>query len=76
MKKAPKETTSPTTKATRANTAAFAARSMRRSGTAARLARIVPVPYSALMASTPRIPMANWPKSKPVRLRFVGSNDR
>ncbi len=38
----------------------FAASTARRCGTAAMVARIMPVPYSELMASTPSVPIAIW----------------
>ena len=40
-----------------------------------RFARIVPsCPYSPLMTSTPRIPIANRPMKTPMRLVLIGSN--
>ena len=39
-----------------------------------RVDRMVPVPYSALITSTPSTPMTSWLKNSPVRLIRVGSN--
>ena len=63
-----------TTKARTPNTTALAASTTGRRGTAAKVARMLPDPYSALTVSPPSTPMASWPKSKPVRLTLVGSN--
>ena len=67
------ETISPTTRATPPNTAALVASTNGRLGTAASVARMVPVEYSEVMISTPRTPMAIWPRANPDRLRLVGS---
>ena len=53
-----KLTSSPKTNATAAKVSPFAASATRRCGTAAIVARIIPVPYSELMTSTPRAPIA------------------
>src|SRR5271170_1135250 len=39
-----------------------------RDGTTASVARIIPVPYSPLKASTPTRPMTSWANSRPSRL--------
>src|SRR5580658_9590187 len=68
------DTASQKTNATTANTTALAASTTGRRGTAAKLARMLPDPYSALMVSPPKTPMASCPNRRPVRLMLVGSN--
>ena len=63
-----------TTTATVPNTATLASRTTGRRGTADRVARMVPVPYSALITSTPSTPKMSWPRKIPIRLRRVGSS--
>jgi hypothetical protein len=53
------------TSVTAANTASFAHRTGRRRGTAASVARIIPVAYSPLIAITPATPIASWAKCRP-----------
>src|ERR1700691_3439321 len=38
-----------------------------RAGTTARVARIIPVPYSPLNASTPTTPITSWANTTPIR---------
>src|SRR5579875_617705 len=73
MKNAAKASASLTTSATEPNTRTLAARTTGRRGMAVSVARMVPVPYSALTTSAPRTPMASWPRKNPVRLWRVGS---
>src|SRR6266498_4402171 len=63
----------PTTSAVTANTIALAASSRRRRGTALRVARIMPVPYSLVMTSTPSTPNAICDRCRPARLSRVTS---
>ena len=42
-------------------------------GATENVALIVPVPYSALMASTPSTPIVNCPTKTPIRLVLIGS---
>ena len=72
--KALKARISLTTTATAPNTRTLAVSTTGRRGTADNVARIVPVPYSALMTSTPRTPKMSWPRKMPIRLRRVGSS--
>lgn len=45
----------------------------RRLGTAAKVARTIPVPYSPLISRTPSTPTASWAMLTPPRLRPTGS---
>ena len=72
--KALKVRTSLTTTATAPNTRILAVSTTGRRGTADNVARMVPVPYSALMTSTPRTPKMSCPRKTPIRLRRVGSS--
>ena len=74
MAKAQKTRTSLTTTATAPNTRTLAVSTTGRRGTADKVARMVPVPYSALMTRTPRTPKMSWPRKMPIRLRRVGSS--
>ena len=65
---------SETTRATRPNTATLATSTCGRRGAAAKVARTVPVPNSALITSTPSTPTASWQKNRGIRLVLVGSN--
>src|SRR6201996_879369 len=56
---------SPVISATAPTTAALAARTLRRRGAAANVARMVPEVYSLVMASTPTTPMSSTPMSMP-----------
>src|ERR1043165_9951015 len=47
------------------NTASFAQSTGRRFGTAVRLARIIPVEYSAVIVSTARTAIASWDRLTP-----------
>jgi hypothetical protein len=58
---------------TAASTAALAASTRPRRGTAAKVARIDPVLNSLLSVSTPRMPMASWPSASPANRFSVGS---
>ena len=51
---------SPATMVAVAKTSPLAASIARRWGTAARVARIMPVPYSPLIVRTPSAPTATW----------------
>ena len=73
MAKAAKAKISPTTSVTAPSTAALAASSSGRRGTAASVARIIPEENSVVIASTPRTPRASWPSASPVKLSLVGS---
>ena len=55
-------------------TRTLAVSSTPRRGMAARDERIVPEPYSPLMASTPSTPRASEPMARPARDWLVGSN--
>ncbi|MEV6872388.1 hypothetical protein [Amycolatopsis sp. NPDC051128] len=55
--------TSPTTNVTAANTAAFAASTGVRAGTAENVERICPVVYSPETTSTPSTPKASWTRT-------------
>ena len=44
-----------------------------RRGIAARVTRIMPVPYSSVIARTARTAMTAWPRSRPIRESLVGS---
>ena len=74
MRKAPSTVGTVTTRVVVANTATFAHRTGRRAGTAAKVARIIPVAYSPVMNRTPSTPIASWARKMPARLRVVGSN--
>ena len=65
---------SPTTSVPSPTTTTLAVSRTPRRGMAARDERIVPVPYSPLMASTPRTPMAREATASPASDWFVGSN--
>src|SRR5450432_1988761 len=52
---------------------ALAARTVVRRGTAVKVAQIMPVLYSLLIATTPRMAARAWPRSIPVRLSLAGS---
>ena len=73
-KKEVKLSTSPITSAPRPTTSTLAAMNTPRRGMAASEERIVPDPYSPVMASTPSTPMASEPTSRPLRDWAVGSN--
>jgi hypothetical protein len=51
-----------------ASTITFAHSTGSREGTTASVARIIPVPYSPLNASTPTTPITSWANSRPSRL--------
>ncbi len=76
MKKAPNETTSPTTRAMAPTTSTFPISNRGRRGAAASEERMVPVPYSPVTASTPNTPMASVPRARPVNAWLVGSKPR
>ena len=59
-RKAANAVTSPTTSATAVNTTALTPGTGLGVGTAARLTRIMPEPYSEVMIRTPRTAMASW----------------
>jgi len=59
---------------TPAKTAALAHSTGSRRGTAAKVARIIPVAYSPVISSTPSTPIASWARNTPARLTPVGSN--
>ncbi len=65
---------SPTTRVPSPTTRILAVSSTPRRGMAAREDRIVPEPYSPLMASTPSTPMASDPMARPASDWLVGSN--
>ena len=73
MKKAPKDTTSPTTSMHETRTINLLATSWIRLGTAANVERIAPVEYSLVMKSDPITPTANCAKTMPTRLVCTGS---
>ena len=54
-------------------TAAFAVSTSWRLGTAANVTRINPVENSLVTASTPRVPVSNWPSTSEMKLSWVGS---
>src|SRR5690348_9268809 len=56
------------TAAVAVRTRALAASSRRRCGTAASVARIMPLPYSLVTARTPSRPIATWDRCRPPRL--------
>src|SRR5262245_60629774 len=64
----------PTTRAVAANTTVFASRTYDRRGTAARVARIIPVVYSLVMISTPKTPSAICDRWLPPRLTRTASS--
>src|SRR6266851_1150776 len=64
----------PTAATAAANTAPLAARTVRRWGTAAKVDRIIPVEYSAVMTRTPSTPTASWASRMPLRLNDVVLN--
>jgi hypothetical protein len=66
-------TTSATTSATAPKMATLAPSTCGRLGAAEKVARMVPVPYSALITSTPSTPIASWQNKTAVRLTLVGS---
>ena len=67
------DATSPTTRVTAPNTAAFAARTSGRRGTAASVARIVPEVYSLVIVSTPSAPASSRPGTTPASALLVRS---
>jgi len=71
-KKAAKLDTSPTKKVAPAKTAALAARTAFRWGTATKVERTEPVLYSAVTMSTPSTAMASWARKIPFRLNVTG----
>src|SRR5262245_8338248 len=64
----------PTTRAVAANTTVFARSTCDRRGTAARVARIIPVVYSLVMISTPKTPSATCDRWLPPRLTRTASS--
>ena len=66
---------SPTTSVTAPSTAALAASSSGRRGTAASVARIIPEENSVVTTRAPRTPRASWPIESPAKLISVGSKD-
>ena len=72
MKKATKQAVVVTARVTAVNTAALAARTVSRCGTAANVARIMPLAYSLVMTRTPSTAMASWARIPPVRLKEAG----
>jgi hypothetical protein len=54
-------------------TAALAASTIGRRGTAAKVARIMPEENSVVIASTPRTPRTSWPSASPVKPSLTGS---
>lgn len=74
MKKAAKLAPAPTATLTAKSTRDFDASSIPRWGTAARVARIMPVPYSVVITSTPRTPIPNWAKNVPPTPASMGLN--
>ena len=64
---------SPAAKATAPAVAALAARTAQRRGTATNVARISPVAFSAVKASTPRTAMASWAAGNPLKLSVSAS---
>ena len=64
---------SPAPSATTPNTAAFAASTSGRPGTAARVARIIPEVYSLVIISTPRTPVSSSPGTTPASALLVRS---
>ncbi len=70
------DTASHTTKASVPNTTALAPSTTGRRGTAAKVARMDPDPYSALTVSPPSTPMASCPKSEPGQADAGGVEQR
>src|SRR5579862_6397680 len=72
MAVAPKKSTTAHTRVTGrtrpTSTITFAHSTGSRDGTTASVARIIPVPYSPLNASTPTTPTTSWANSRPSRL--------
>src|SRR5262249_56542358 len=64
---------SPAPSATTPKTAAFAASTTPRPGTAASVARIIPEVYSLVIVSTPRTPVSSRPGTTPARALLVRS---
>ena len=64
---------SPAASATMPNTAAFAASTSPRRGTAASVARIIPEVYSPVIISTPRTPVSSRPGTTPASALLVRS---
>src|SRR5215469_13112194 len=54
-------------------TAALAASTARRRGTAANVVRIRPLAYSEVIRSTPSAPKASWASPRPLKLSPTGS---
>ena len=54
-------------------TMAFAPKKTERRGVAVSDERMVPLPYSPVIANTPRIPMTSEPSASPASAWFVGS---
>ena len=73
--KAPKASTSPATSVMAATTAALAASTVGRRGTAANVALIMPEENSVVIASAPRTPRTSWPRASPVKLSLTGSKE-
>src|SRR6476620_9538807 len=76
MRNAPRVAGTVKARVTAANTTAFAHSTGSRDGTAASVARIMPVAYSPVTNRTPRTPIASCAKKIPARLREVGSKPR
>ena len=75
MAKAEKARISPAASATAPSTAALAASSSGRRGTAANVARIIPEENSVVITSAPKTPSASWPIASPAKLLLVGSKE-
>ena len=74
MRKAARTAGTVMTSVVEAKTRALAHSTGRRVGTAAKVARIIPVAYSPVMSRTPRTPIASWARKIPASARVVGSN--
>src|ERR1700689_1700645 len=66
--------TTPDRQARPDRTVPLAASTAVRRGTAANVTRIIPVPYSPLIASTATMAITAWPRYRPVRLILAGSS--
>ena len=75
MKNEPNDATSPVTRLTRVNTMPLAASTVPRRGCTDSEVRIIPVEYSEVMASAPSTTMISWPRTRPIRLCWVGSKN-
>src|SRR5260221_637491 len=64
----------PVTRIRPVRTAALAARTVSLRGVAVRVRRIMPVPYSPLMALTARTATTAWPRESPGRLILAGAS--